>query len=130
MMSHYWLRAYDIEMGGWMQLPWLVMAINFIFLFICFSFIIKLLDITLYPQEFHEIPFLKKFKFKRQDKVLPKESPSAPATSAPTTSASSAASMSECQSAPSGLKTSLTNPSKNRNKSESETGRGDPQCPG
>ncbi|XP_023662803.1 poly [ADP-ribose] polymerase 1 [Paramormyrops kingsleyae] len=49
------------------------------------------------PKEFHEIPFLKKFKFKRQDKVLPKESPSGPATSAPTTSTSSAACMSECQ---------------------------------
>ncbi|KAK5903551.1 hypothetical protein CgunFtcFv8_007323 [Champsocephalus gunnari] len=28
------------------------------------------------PKEFHEIPFLKKFKFKRQDRVYPKEAPS------------------------------------------------------
>ncbi|KAF3849867.1 hypothetical protein F7725_019586 [Dissostichus mawsoni] len=27
------------------------------------------------PKEFHEIPFLKKFKFKRQDRVYPKEAP-------------------------------------------------------
>uniref|UniRef100_A0A8C2XQF6 Poly [ADP-ribose] polymerase n=1 Tax=Cyclopterus lumpus TaxID=8103 RepID=A0A8C2XQF6_CYCLU len=27
------------------------------------------------PKEFHEVPFLKKFKFKRQDKVYPKEAP-------------------------------------------------------
>lgn len=26
-------------------------------------------------QEFHEVPFLKKFKFKRQDRVYPKEAP-------------------------------------------------------
>ncbi|XP_041832319.1 poly [ADP-ribose] polymerase 1 [Melanotaenia boesemani] len=28
------------------------------------------------PKEFHEVPFLKKFKFKRQDRVYPKEAPS------------------------------------------------------
>uniref|UniRef100_A0AAQ4RBD5 Poly [ADP-ribose] polymerase n=1 Tax=Gasterosteus aculeatus aculeatus TaxID=481459 RepID=A0AAQ4RBD5_GASAC len=27
------------------------------------------------PKEFHEVPFLKKFKFKRQDRVYPKEAP-------------------------------------------------------
>uniref|UniRef100_A0A4W4FXV0 Poly [ADP-ribose] polymerase n=1 Tax=Electrophorus electricus TaxID=8005 RepID=A0A4W4FXV0_ELEEL len=29
------------------------------------------------PKEFHEIPFLKKFKFKRQDRVFPKDAPAA-----------------------------------------------------
>ncbi|KAG7461078.1 hypothetical protein MATL_G00206140 [Megalops atlanticus] len=44
------------------------------------------------PKEFHELPFLKKFKFKRQDRVFPKE-PAAPTpktTAAPSASASSA----------------------------------------
>ncbi|XP_062406361.1 poly [ADP-ribose] polymerase 1 [Sardina pilchardus] len=37
------------------------------------------------PKEFHEVAFLKKFKFKRQDRVYPKDAP--PAPSAPTASA-------------------------------------------
>ncbi|KAM4632765.1 poly [ADP-ribose] polymerase 1 [Polymixia lowei] len=43
------------------------------------------------PKEFHEVPFLKKFKFKRQDRVYPKVDP-APTTAAaePLPSASSA----------------------------------------
>uniref|UniRef100_A0A8C9VCE1 Poly [ADP-ribose] polymerase n=1 Tax=Scleropages formosus TaxID=113540 RepID=A0A8C9VCE1_SCLFO len=40
------------------------------------------------PKEFHELPFLKKFKFKRQDRVLPKLSSTVPTNSAPTTSSS------------------------------------------
>ncbi|KAF7690537.1 poly [ADP-ribose] polymerase 1 [Silurus meridionalis] len=44
------------------------------------------------PKEFHEIPFLKKFKFKRQDRVFPKESPAA-APSASSTAASASSSM-------------------------------------
>ncbi|XP_036406420.1 poly [ADP-ribose] polymerase 1 isoform X2 [Megalops cyprinoides] len=42
------------------------------------------------PKEFHELPFLKKFKFKRQDRVFPKE----PAAPAPKTTASPSASVS------------------------------------
>ncbi|XP_061741748.1 poly [ADP-ribose] polymerase 1 [Nerophis ophidion] len=45
------------------------------------------------PKEFHEVPFLKKFKFKRQDRLYPKETPSqtVPAVKAePLASASSA----------------------------------------
>uniref|UniRef100_A0A3B4A191 Poly [ADP-ribose] polymerase n=1 Tax=Periophthalmus magnuspinnatus TaxID=409849 RepID=A0A3B4A191_9GOBI len=30
------------------------------------------------PKEFHEVPFLKKFKFKKQDRVFPKEAPTPP----------------------------------------------------
>ncbi|XP_060772355.1 poly [ADP-ribose] polymerase 1 [Neoarius graeffei] len=49
------------------------------------------------PKEFHEIPFLKKFKFKRQDRVFPKEPPSAPAScTAASASASAASSTSSC----------------------------------
>ncbi|XP_044025621.1 poly [ADP-ribose] polymerase 1 isoform X1 [Siniperca chuatsi] len=45
------------------------------------------------PKEFHEVPFLKKFKFKRQDRVYPKEAPNQTLTAAkaePLASASSA----------------------------------------
>uniref|UniRef100_A0AAZ3QHC3 Poly [ADP-ribose] polymerase n=1 Tax=Oncorhynchus tshawytscha TaxID=74940 RepID=A0AAZ3QHC3_ONCTS len=43
------------------------------------------------PKEFHELPFLKKFKFKRQDRVFPKVAPPpASSASAPVPSASSA----------------------------------------
>uniref|UniRef100_A0A8C2XQ56 Poly [ADP-ribose] polymerase n=1 Tax=Cyclopterus lumpus TaxID=8103 RepID=A0A8C2XQ56_CYCLU len=45
------------------------------------------------PKEFHEVPFLKKFKFKRQDKVYPKEAPTQTLTKVkaePLASASSA----------------------------------------
>ncbi|XP_035851369.1 poly [ADP-ribose] polymerase 1 isoform X2 [Sander lucioperca] len=45
------------------------------------------------PKEFHEVPFLKKFKFKRQDRVYPKEAPTKTLTAAkaqPMASASSA----------------------------------------
>ncbi|KAK5852963.1 hypothetical protein PBY51_006793 [Eleginops maclovinus] len=45
------------------------------------------------PKEFHEIPFLKKFKFKRQDRVYQKEAPTETVTAAkakPLASASSA----------------------------------------
>ncbi|KAM9435896.1 poly [ADP-ribose] polymerase 1 [Clarias gariepinus] len=42
------------------------------------------------PKEFHEISFLKKFKFKRQDRLFPKEPPAATAT-APTSSAAAPA---------------------------------------
>ncbi|XP_041716326.1 poly [ADP-ribose] polymerase 1 [Coregonus clupeaformis] len=43
------------------------------------------------PKEFHELPFLKKFKFKRQDRVFPKVAPAPPpASSAAIPSASSA----------------------------------------
>lgn len=45
------------------------------------------------PKEFHEVPFLKKFKFKRQDRVYPKEAPSQSLTAGkaePLASASSA----------------------------------------
>uniref|UniRef100_A0AAV2KEV0 Poly [ADP-ribose] polymerase n=1 Tax=Knipowitschia caucasica TaxID=637954 RepID=A0AAV2KEV0_KNICA len=45
------------------------------------------------PMEFHEVPFLKKFKFKKQDRVFPKEAPApAPADvkAEPKASASSA----------------------------------------
>ena len=44
-------------------------------------------------QEFHEVPFLKKFKFKRQDRVYPKEAPTQTLTAVkaePLASASSA----------------------------------------
>uniref|UniRef100_A0A8C7RKN6 Poly [ADP-ribose] polymerase n=1 Tax=Oncorhynchus mykiss TaxID=8022 RepID=A0A8C7RKN6_ONCMY len=42
------------------------------------------------PKEFHELPFLKKFKFKRQDRVFPKVAPPpASSASAPVPSASS-----------------------------------------
>uniref|UniRef100_A0A8D0DDF5 Poly [ADP-ribose] polymerase n=1 Tax=Sander lucioperca TaxID=283035 RepID=A0A8D0DDF5_SANLU len=34
------------------------------------------------PKEFHEVPFLKKFKFKRQDRVYPKEAPTKTLTAA------------------------------------------------
>ncbi|XP_004083528.1 poly [ADP-ribose] polymerase 1 [Oryzias latipes] len=34
------------------------------------------------PKEFHEVPFLKKFKFKRQDRVYPKEAPTQTLTTA------------------------------------------------
>lgn len=43
------------------------------------------------PKEFHEVPFLKKFKFKRQDRVYPKDAPVAPA--APTTTSLGASSI-------------------------------------
>uniref|UniRef100_A0A674AVC3 Poly [ADP-ribose] polymerase n=1 Tax=Salmo trutta TaxID=8032 RepID=A0A674AVC3_SALTR len=43
------------------------------------------------PKEFHELPFLKKFKFKRQDRVFPKVAPAPPpASSAAVPCASSA----------------------------------------
>ncbi|XP_061603098.1 poly [ADP-ribose] polymerase 1 [Cololabis saira] len=44
------------------------------------------------PQEFHEVPFLKKFKFKRQDRLFPKEAPQTPPAvkAEPLASASSA----------------------------------------
>uniref|UniRef100_A0A672YTB0 Poly [ADP-ribose] polymerase n=1 Tax=Sphaeramia orbicularis TaxID=375764 RepID=A0A672YTB0_9TELE len=45
------------------------------------------------PKEFHEVPFLKKFKFKRQDRMYPKEAPPQTLTTAksePRASASSA----------------------------------------
>ncbi|KAK3542329.1 hypothetical protein QTP86_022480 [Hemibagrus guttatus] len=42
------------------------------------------------PKEFHEIPFLKKFKFKRQDRVFPKEPPASPAAAPASSSAASA----------------------------------------
>lgn len=45
------------------------------------------------PKEFHEVPFLKKFKFKRQDRVYPKEAPTQSQTAVkaePLASASSA----------------------------------------
>uniref|UniRef100_A0AAQ5Y165 Poly [ADP-ribose] polymerase n=1 Tax=Amphiprion ocellaris TaxID=80972 RepID=A0AAQ5Y165_AMPOC len=45
------------------------------------------------PKEFHEVPFLKKFKFKRQDRLYPKEAPTKTLTAAkaePLASASSA----------------------------------------
>uniref|UniRef100_A0A4W5NIM2 Poly [ADP-ribose] polymerase n=1 Tax=Hucho hucho TaxID=62062 RepID=A0A4W5NIM2_9TELE len=48
------------------------------------------------PKEFHELPFLKKFKFKRQDRVFPKVAPAPPPASsaaAPVPSASSAPSI-------------------------------------
>ncbi|XP_020310641.1 poly [ADP-ribose] polymerase 1 isoform X2 [Oncorhynchus kisutch] len=46
------------------------------------------------PKEFHELPFLKKFKFKRQDRVFPKVAPPpASSASAPVPSASSAPSI-------------------------------------
>ncbi|XP_036398928.1 poly [ADP-ribose] polymerase 1-like [Megalops cyprinoides] len=45
------------------------------------------------PKEFHEIPFLKRFKFKRQDRVLPKVEPTPPAlTAAAATAATSSTS--------------------------------------
>ncbi|XP_026855307.2 poly [ADP-ribose] polymerase 1 isoform X2 [Electrophorus electricus] len=56
------------------------------------------------PKEFHEIPFLKKFKFKRQDRVFPKDAPAAtvvPAQSA-AASAPAASSASSTSSAPTG----------------------------
>lgn len=40
-------------------------------------------------QEFCEIPFLKKFKFKRQDRAFPKDAP--PATQTPSTASAAAA---------------------------------------
>lgn len=44
----------------------------------------RLLTINLLPslQEFHEVPYLKKFKFKRQDRVYPKEAPTQTFTAA------------------------------------------------
>ncbi|XP_041951051.1 poly [ADP-ribose] polymerase 1 isoform X1 [Alosa sapidissima] len=45
------------------------------------------------PKEFHEVPFLKKFKFKRQDRVYPKDAP--PAPSAPTASAGAPSALSK-----------------------------------
>ncbi|XP_014061166.1 poly [ADP-ribose] polymerase 1 isoform X1 [Salmo salar] len=46
------------------------------------------------PKEFHELPFLKKFKFKRQDRVFPKVAPAPPpASSAAVPCASSAPSI-------------------------------------
>ncbi|MEQ2224181.1 Poly [ADP-ribose] polymerase 1 [Ilyodon furcidens] len=45
------------------------------------------------PKEFHEVPFLKKFKFKQQDRVYPKEAPAQtlkPVKAEPLASASSA----------------------------------------
>lgn len=45
------------------------------------------------PTEFHELPFLKKFKFKKQDRIYPKEAPTpapAPVKAEPLASASSA----------------------------------------
>ncbi|XP_034018181.1 poly [ADP-ribose] polymerase 1 isoform X2 [Thalassophryne amazonica] len=45
------------------------------------------------PKEFHEVPFLKKFKFKRQDRLFPKDVPAQTVTAVkaePTASASSA----------------------------------------
>ena len=56
-------------------------------------------------QEFHEVPFLKKFKFKRQDRLFPKVAPAPPtATSAarPVPSASSAPSRPLPEGAPAG----------------------------
>ncbi|XP_062857542.1 poly [ADP-ribose] polymerase 1 [Trichomycterus rosablanca] len=44
------------------------------------------------PQEFHEISFLKKFKFKRQDRMFPKEPPAAPAAPAVSTATTSTSS--------------------------------------
>ncbi|XP_063079036.1 poly [ADP-ribose] polymerase 1 [Engraulis encrasicolus] len=41
------------------------------------------------PKEFHEVSFLKKFKFKRQDRMYPKEAPPPPPTSATAASAPS-----------------------------------------
>ncbi|KAL4630473.1 poly ADP-ribose polymerase 1 [Arapaima gigas] len=53
------------------------------------------------PKEFHELPFLKKFKFKRQDRVLPKLSPTVPTSTASTTSAAISIPESRSQSVPS-----------------------------
>lgn len=46
------------------------------------------------PQEFSEIPFLKKFKFQRQDRVFPKDAPPAAPSSAAATVTSAAPSAS------------------------------------
>ncbi|XP_076873886.1 poly [ADP-ribose] polymerase 1 isoform X2 [Brachyhypopomus gauderio] len=56
------------------------------------------------PKEFHEIPFLKKFKFKRQDRVFPKDAPAPTAALAPSeaASATATASASSTSSAPTG----------------------------
>lgn len=56
--------------------------------------------VCLFLKEFHEIPFLKKFKFKRQDRVFPKEPPAAP-SAAPTSSTAASASGSAASSTPS-----------------------------
>lgn len=54
-------------------------------------------------QEFHELPFLKKFKFKRQDRVFPKVAPPPASTaSAPVPSASSDPSIPLPEGAPAG----------------------------
>lgn len=56
-------------------------------------------------QEFHEVPFLKKFKFKGQDRVYPKEAPAQtlkPAKAETLASASSAPSEQLLEAAPSG----------------------------
>lgn len=44
------------------------------------------------PKEFHEVPFLKKFKFKRQDRVFPKVAPVPPPSSSAATPLPSASS--------------------------------------
>lgn len=66
-------------------------------------------DFTLL-QEFHEVAFLKKFKFKRQDRIFPKEAPAKPLTttkSEPHASASSTVTDALPEGAPAGLETSL-----------------------
>ncbi|XP_007253978.3 poly [ADP-ribose] polymerase 1 [Astyanax mexicanus] len=50
------------------------------------------------PKEFHEVPFLKKFKFKRQDRLFPKEAPAPPAV--PASTATTAAATSSTSRAP------------------------------
>lgn len=69
------------------------------------------IDLILYVfflKEFHEIPFLKKFKFKRQDRVFPKEPPASPAAApASSTAASASASAASSSSFPTELPTEV-----------------------
>uniref|UniRef100_A0AAR2JZI8 Poly [ADP-ribose] polymerase n=1 Tax=Pygocentrus nattereri TaxID=42514 RepID=A0AAR2JZI8_PYGNA len=56
------------------------------------------------PKEFQEIPYLKKFKFKRQDRVFPKEVPAPPADPASTAAASATVASSTSNKPLTGLK--------------------------
>lgn len=58
-------------------------------------------------KEFHEIPFLKKFKFKRQDRVFPKEPPAAPAAAPASSAAASASASAASSTSGSGFPTEL-----------------------
>lgn len=75
----------------------------------CLDFVLSGFFLNFF-KEFLEIPFLKKFKFKRQDRVFPKEPPAGPAAapaSAPASSTAASASSASSSGFPTELPTEV-----------------------